>query len=96
MTSQADAIKAARTYKVTQVDIDKIKDIIAANSAAKKVLGAYMVEQKLNVFRGVTLRVVPFQGWDNAKLRAYLGDKVADFRQPQDRKYFGLAKRGSR
>lgn len=96
MTSQADAIKAARTYKITQVDIDAIKDIMAANTAAKKILGEYMLEKKLPVFRGVTLKVIPFDGWDSTKLRAYLGDKAADFREPRGRRYFGLAKRASR
>jgi hypothetical protein len=95
VTTRADAIKAASIYKTTQIDLDAIKDTIAANSGAKKILGAYMMEQSLNVFRGVTLRVVAFDAWDNAKLRAYLGDKIADFRQQQDRKYFGLSKRAS-
>jgi hypothetical protein len=94
-TTQAAATKAARDYKMTQVDIDKLKDIIALNAAAKKILGDYMLERKIGIFKGVTLHIVPSEGWDNAKLRAYLGNKVAEFRYPIGRKYFGLAKRSS-
>lgn len=93
MTTQLEAIKAARTFRETQPLIDALKDTVSANTAAKKVLGDYMTVRDLDVFRGVTLRVVPFEAWDNAKLREFLADKVAEFRSKVGRKYFGLAKR---
>jgi hypothetical protein len=93
VTSQADAIKAARVYRETQPAIDALKDTMNANTAAKKILGEFMLEQKRDVFRGVTLRVVRFDGWDGDKLAAFLGDKAKNYRKPLDRKYFGLAKR---
>jgi hypothetical protein len=95
MTTQAEAIKAARIYKQTQFELDAIANTKAANEGAKRILGAYMTEKKVNSFRGVTLRIVQFDAWDNTKLRAYLGDKVSEFRLKQDRKYFGLRTRAS-
>lgn len=96
MTHRAVAAYAAGVYKETQPAIDALKDTIAANEAAKKTLGAYMIEKNLDVFCGVTLAVATFEGWDTAKLREYLGDKVADFRTRGTRKHFGLARRPSR
>ena len=95
MTTRADAVKAAHLYKVTQIDLDAIAGTIAANTGAKKILGAYMTEKKLPIFRGVTLRVVEYSAWDNAKLSAFLGDKAGEFRTKMGRKYFGLRKRAS-
>jgi hypothetical protein len=96
VTSQADAIKAARVYRETQPAIDELKETMAANTAAKKILGAFMVETKRDSYRGVNLRIVSFDGWDGDKLAAFLGDKAKDFRRPLDRKYFSLRKRGSK
>jgi hypothetical protein len=93
VTTQAEAIKAARTYRETQPQLDELKGVIAANKAAKKVLGEYMVAKDLSIFKGVELSLVPFEGWDNSKLREFLGDKVAEFRGKFDRKYFKLHKR---
>ena len=93
MTTRAAAEKAALTYRETQPAIDALKTTLARNAAAKKTLGAYMVEKKLRTFRGVGLKCVPFDGWDNDKLRSYLGEKARDFRKTLDRKYFYLVKR---
>jgi hypothetical protein len=90
VTTRAAAEKAALTFRETQPAIDAIKDTMARNAAAKKVLGAYMIEKQLTIFRGILLKVVPFEGWDNDKLREYLGTKVSKFRRMTDRKYFDL------
>jgi hypothetical protein len=52
-----------------------------------------MLEKKLASFRGVRLKCVPFEAWDNDKLLTYLGDKAKDFRRNNQRKYFDLVKR---
>jgi len=93
LTTRAAAEKAALAYRETQPAIDALKDTMARNTAAKKTLGSYMTEKNLPSFRGVTLRIVSFEGWDSDKLRDYLGDKAKNFRRPMDRKYFDLAKR---
>lgn len=93
MTTRAAAEKAVVTYKETQPALDAIKTTMARNSAAKKTLGAYMIEQNLPSFRGVTLKLVPSLRWDNDKLLAYLGDKAQDFRKSVNSKYFDIIKR---
>lgn len=93
MTSRTDAVEAARVFRDTQPEIDALKDTLAANKAAKEILGAYMLERKLDVFRGVTLTCVAFTGWNSDKLNLFLGEKVAQFRTTGQRKHFGLARR---
>lgn len=98
MTSQADAIKAARVYRETQPAIDALSDTLKANAGSKKILSAYMHEHEptLSIFRGVTLRVVTYKIWDGDKLSAFLGDEAKNYRKPSNRDYFGLAKRAKR
>ena len=91
MTTLAEATAAAKVYKDTQPGLDSVKEIAKANEAAKKVLGAYMVPRGLKVFRGVTLKLVEFDGWDEEKLRAHLAGRLAEFRRKAPRKFFGLA-----
>jgi hypothetical protein len=93
VTTQAEAADAARTYRETQPKLDALKDTIAANTAAKKILGPYMTAKKLDLFRGVELRISSVSGWDWDKLRVYLGDKAAEFKKPTDRQYFSLHQR---
>lgn len=90
--TRAAAVEAAATYLSTQPDIDALKDTIAANEASKKILGEYMLTQTpaLKVFRGVTLSVSPFSGWDSDALRAHLGAAAAKFRKELVRKHFGV------
>lgn len=93
MPTRAEAVKAADVYKEHQPALDAVKDAASAVEKAKKVLGAYMIEQDINVFRGVTLALAPYEGWDYDKLRAFLGDKVSDFKTAGNKKHFGLVKR---
>lgn len=96
MTTLRAATEAARIYRQTQPAIDEIKDLVAANTAAKKVLGEYMLAMGLDLFRGVTLRVVPSTGWESDKLYLLLGKRVSEFRGSFTKKYFGLATRAKR
>lgn len=89
----SEATKAARVYKETQPTLDMVKETVAANEAAKKTLGAYMMEHELTIFRGVSLRIVNADAWDNLALLAYLGDKAKDYRKATKRKYFDIVKR---
>lgn len=93
MTSKADAVEAARVYRETQPAIDALKETRKANDAAKKILGPYMDENQLDVFRGVTMQVVTRKVLDGDKLAVFLGDKLKDFRRSVAYKNFGLAKR---
>jgi hypothetical protein len=93
VTTRASAEKAALTYRETQPAVDALKDTFARNAAAKKILGAYMIEKDLPSFRGVSLKVVPSSDWDSDKLHIYLGDKAGQFRKAFGRKYFGLIPR---
>lgn len=93
MTSQADAVKAARIYRETQPAIDELKDTTKANDAAKRILGPFMEEKGLLVFRGVTLKCVTIEVLDGDKLSVYFGDKLSEYRKKVIRKYFGLATR---
>lgn len=93
MTSQPDAVKAARVYRETQPLIDELKETMRANDAAKRILGPYMVEKGLEIFRGVTLKCVTIEVLDGDKLSVLLGDKLSEYRKKITRKTFGLAKR---
>lgn len=93
MTTRAAAEKAALTYRETQPAIDALKTTMYRNTAAKKTLGAYMIEKDLPSFRGVTLTLTPSEVFDNDKLLAYLGDKAKGFRKIVYRKCFGFTKR---
>ena len=93
MPTTAEADEAARVIKRVQPQLDALKEESKANDAAKKTLGAYMVEKGLDVYRGVSMRVVEFDGWDNDRLRAFIvdqGAKVDEFRAKRPRHYFNV------
>lgn len=96
MTTQADAGKAARIFKETQPAIDALKDTVAANKAARKILDAYMAPKNLTSFCGVGRTVTTSSVFDFPKLLVYLGDKAADFKRLQVRTSFKLLKRAKR
>ena len=96
MPTQAEATKAAAVYRATQPAIDALKATVAENDAAKKTLGAYMVEKDLTVFKGVTFAVSPTSVWDWPALIAFVGDKAGELHKPGTRRYFGLVKRAAK
>lgn len=87
--TKAEATAAARGYRETQPQIDAMKDVFKANTAQKKILGAYMLAHDLPVFKGVELKVIKKNGWNWPKL-AELGP---EFKAMYDEKHFSLAKR---
>jgi len=94
--TRAAAVEAAIVYKDTQPKVDEVKATIAANKAAKDTLGAYMIEQGVDVFRDVLLTVDYFEGFDQTRMVAYLGEKANRFKVTRTRKHFGLRQHASK
>jgi hypothetical protein len=88
--------EAVRTIKRTQPVLDAVKEDDKANKAAKKILGAHMVEHNLDAYRGISMREVEYDAWDDEKLRGHLGDQVAGFRVKRPRRYFTVIGRKRR
>lgn len=85
--------EAVQEFKDTQHELDRIRPVKKRNDAAREVLIAHMRKRGIAEFRGISLREVPFETWDSAKLNGHLGDQVADFRRLASRCYLNLIKR---
>jgi hypothetical protein len=82
--------EAVKAFKSTQLELDAVKDARKLNDAAKDVLGAHMLAKGINAYRGISMRVVEYDAWDDAALRAHLDVEVKRFRIKRPRRYFDL------
>lgn len=88
--------EAVATFKRLQPIFDEMAEDEKLLKAAKKVIGDHMVENDLDTYRGISLRVVEYGAWDEDKLREHLADKLGDFRIRRPRRFLSLLKRARR
>lgn len=84
---------AVRTIKRLQPEFDARKEDEKLLDAAKKTLGAHMIEKGIDTYRGIALRVVEYGAWDDAKVREHLGDRAEEFRTKRPRRFFSIVGR---
>lgn len=85
--------EAVQEFKDTQPELDRIRPVKKRNDAAREIVIGHMRKKGLTEYRGISLREVPFETWDGAKLHSFLGDKVAAYRREASRCYLNLIKR---
>jgi hypothetical protein len=82
--------EAVKAFKSSQAELDAVKEARKLNDAARKVLGDHMLAKGINAYRGISMRVVEYDAWDDAALRAHLDIEVKRFRIKRPRRYFDL------